>query len=189
VPAEQTLALNVVSITGPAPATAATCNGNYNGTFKGNLTVSPGQNCSFYSGGVTGNVTVNGGNLVLTKATVTGNLTIQGSSSFSIGQGTSITGNLTISQVASGSTASEICGVTIGGNLIIDSNAIPMMVGSPVDFCWSNVIGQNATIQNNTAEVTVNDNDVKKNLSCTGNAHITGSTNTAAKKLGQCSAF
>jgi len=52
-----------------------------------------------------------------------------------------------------------------------------------------NVVGKNLTIENNTAEVTANDNEVKKNLLCTGNAHITGSTNTAVTKQGQCSAL
>lgn len=63
------------------------------------------------------------------------------------------------------------------------------MVGSPADSCWTNVIGRDANIKNNHGAVTVNDNDVKKNLSCKGNADITGSTNTAAKKTGQCAKF
>ena len=43
---QQTLLLNIVGITGPAPASGTKCNGNYTGTFKGNITVSAGQNCS-----------------------------------------------------------------------------------------------------------------------------------------------
>ena len=59
-PVQQTLLLNIVGITGPAPASGTRCNGNYTGTFTGNITVSAGQNCSFYGGGVTGSVKVLG---------------------------------------------------------------------------------------------------------------------------------
>src|SRR5205823_8670605 len=106
--AQQTLTLTIVALTGPAPASGTTCNGNYNGTFKGNLTVSAGQNCAFYSGGVTGNIAVNGGHLALTNASVGGNVSIQGAAAFSIGPGTTISGHLAIQNVASGSTLSEV---------------------------------------------------------------------------------
>ena len=72
--AKQTLTLKVITLTGPAPASGTQCNGNYNGTFKGNLTISAGQNCTFISGGVTGNIAVNGGTLALANAVVSGNV-------------------------------------------------------------------------------------------------------------------
>jgi len=170
VPAEQTLTLDVVSITGSAPATARTCNGNYNGTFKGNLVVSAGQNCSFYSGGITGNVTLNGENLALNKATVTGNMTIQGSSTFSIGQGTSINGNLTISNVA-GTLTSDICGAKIGGNLVLDSNAVPIMVGSPADFCWA--MSSARTLRSRTTQRRSPQTTTKSRRTCCAPAMLT----------------
>jgi len=92
--AQQTLALNIIRLTGPAPASGTKCNGAYNGTFTGNLTVSAGQNCMFVGGGVTGNVSVNGGSLAFTNANVRGSMTLQGSTGFSIGTGTTIGGNL-----------------------------------------------------------------------------------------------
>jgi hypothetical protein len=188
-PATQTLVLDIVTITGAAPASSSTCNGNYNGTFKGNVVLSPGQNCSFFGGGITGNVSLNGGNLSLTNATINGNVGIQGGSSFSIGQGTTINGNLNITNVGSGSTSSQVCGTKVTGNATIDSNAIPMMIGSPVNFCFTNVFSNNLNITNNTGAITVNENDVDKNLNCSGNTAITGSGNAAEKKQGQCSGF
>lgn len=187
--AQQTLTLNIVAITGPTPASGTTCNGNYNGTFKGSITVSAGQNCAFYSGGVTGNVSVNGGHLALTNATVTGNMSIQGGSAFSIGAGTAINGNLTIESVASGSSKSMICQANVGGNLQVSNNAIPIDIGLPQAFCYGNSFGGNAAIQGNTAAVAFNDNTVAKNLSCSNNAAIAGSGNAAGKKTGQCSGF
>jgi hypothetical protein len=71
--ARQTLTLNILTLTGPAPASGSPCNGNYNGTFNGSVTVWAGQNCAFFGGGVNGNVTVSGGHLALTNATVTRN--------------------------------------------------------------------------------------------------------------------
>jgi YVTN family beta-propeller protein len=49
-----------------APTSGSLCNGVYDGTFNGNITVSAGQNCAFLNGGqITGNVTMTGGNFVL----------------------------------------------------------------------------------------------------------------------------
>ena len=188
VAAQQTLLLNVVQITGPAPASGAGCNGNYNGTFNGNITVSAGQNCAFFSGGVMGNITVMGGNLVLTNAKVTRNVLIQGSAAFSVGAGTEINGNLTIQNLSSGSGA-QICGTQVGGNLSVVTNATPVEIGSQDTSCLGNSVGNNLTVQNNTAAISVNDNHVTKNLSCSGNTSITGGGNLAGKKTGQCSGF
>jgi hypothetical protein len=49
--AQQTLMLDIVSITGASPTSGTTCNGNYSGTFHGGVTVQAGQNCSFVGGG------------------------------------------------------------------------------------------------------------------------------------------
>ena len=187
--AQQTLTLNIVAITGPAPVSGTACNGNYNGTFKGTITVSAGQNCAFYSGGVSGNVSVNGGNLALTNATVTGNMSIQGGSAFSIGPGTTIGGNLAIQNVASGSTTSQVCQANVAGNLEVSMNAIPISIGSFQNGCFGNSVGGNVDIQSNTMAIGVYDNTVAKNLSCSSNSSIAGSGNTARKKTGQCSGF
>jgi hypothetical protein len=45
--ARQTLMLNIVALTGPAPVSGTTCNGNYNGTFNGTITVSAGRTVRF----------------------------------------------------------------------------------------------------------------------------------------------
>ncbi len=61
-----------------APSSGTACNGIYNGTFNGNITVSTGQNCTFISGTITGNINVIGGNLVLAGVQVNGNVLISG---------------------------------------------------------------------------------------------------------------
>jgi len=188
-PAQQTLKLNILSLTGPSPASSTTCNGNYNGTFKGSITVSAGQNCAFYGGGVTGSITVNGGSLALNNAAVGGSLSIQGPSAFSIGPGATIGGNLAIQSTASGSSTSRICEAAVSGNLQALNNAIPIQIGSTDPFCWGNSVGGNLLVQGNTAAIGVYNNIVGKNLSCLSNASITGGGNSAQKKDGQCSAF
>jgi hypothetical protein len=112
VTAQQTLTLEVVQITGPAPTSGTTCNGIYNSTFTGNITVSSGQTCAFYAGGVVGNVTVSGGNFGLSNGKVTGNVLIQGDAAFSVGQGAEVTGNLTVQNLSSGS-GNQICGAKV----------------------------------------------------------------------------
>jgi hypothetical protein len=175
--------------TGPAPASSTTCNGNYTGTFNGSVTVSAGQNCAFYGGGISGNVSVNGGHLALNHANVTGNMTIQGGAGFSITGGTSIGGNLSIQSVASGSTASQMCQATVSGNLEISGNAIPIQIGNPQNSCFGSSFGKNVDISGNTASVTVYNNTVGKTLSCSGNTSITGGDNKAQQKGGQCAGF
>jgi hypothetical protein len=186
---QQTLLLSIVSITGPAPASGTTCNGNYTGTFKGSITVSAGQNCAFYFGGVTGSVTVVGGNFATTGSPITGNVLIQGAAGFSIGEGTRIGGNLTIQSVGSASTTNQICGTTVSGNVNVSSNAVPITIGSAAISCLGNSFGANVGITSNTAPLQLYENDVKKNLSCSSNTSITGGGNLASKKTGQCAGF
>ena len=186
--AKQTLALNIIKITGPAPVSGAQCNGAYNGTFSGNVTVSAGQNCMFLGGGVTGNVTVNGGNLVLTNATVSGNITAQGSSAFSIGTGTTIGKNLSLQNIASGVSMNQVCGTKVAGSVTVYANATPVQLGSTGVTCPGNSFG-GVSVTYDSAATDVYNNKVAKNLSCSNNASISGGGNNANKKLGQCASF
>lgn len=190
--AQQTLALDIIAITGSAPASGSTCNGNYNGpgAFKGTLTVSAGQNCTFIGGGVTGSIVQNGGNLALTNATVSGNVQVQGSAAFSLGQGTVIEGNLAIQNVASGVSMNQICGAKLMGNVLVYGNATPFQLGSASpDSCPGNLVGGNLAVNSNTAAGGVFNNDVTKNLSCGSNTSITGGGDMARSKQGQCATF
>ena len=186
--AQQTLTLNTVVLTGPAPVSGTACNGNYNGTFQGNVTVSAGQNCSYLSGGINGNANVQGGSLALNGAKVTGNVAVQGNSTFSLGTGTTISGNLSITSIASGTAVNRVCGSSVGTNLAVSGNATPVAIGLPDSSCLGNSFGNNATLENNTA-VQFFGNRVDKNLACSGNISITGGSNSAQRKLGQCVAF
>jgi hypothetical protein len=188
--ATQTLTLNIVSITGQAPKSGTTCNGTYTGTFTGNVTVSAGQNCSFVSGGITGNIAQKGGNLNLTNATVTGNVAVQGAAAFSIGAGTTIGGNLSIQNVASGAAMNQVCGSKVSGNVEVDYNATPVQLGSAQPgSCPGNDVGSTLNIGSNTAAIAVYNSRITKLLSCASNSSITGGGNTAQQKQGQCATF
>jgi len=187
--ARQTLMLNVINVTAPAPRSGSTCNGTYNGTFKGTLTVSAGQNCTFIGGAVTGNISVIGGNLSIANTSVSGNITIQGASAFSIEEGTTVGGNLLVQSVASGTKSSQICETKVNGNLQVTSNAIPISIGFPQSYCYGNNVAGNLSIQGNTAPIVVYDNKIQKNLSCSANVSITGAGDSGSKLTGQCAAF
>ena len=146
--AQQTLMLNIVKVTGPAPASGRKCNGTYNGTFNGDVTVSAGQNCIFLAGGINGNVRVHGGGLALANVKVSGDVLVHGASAFSIGDGSEVTGHLHIENVASGSTTNQICGAKLDGNVLVLRNATPIQMGSLSDSsCLGNSFGGDAALK------------------------------------------
>ena len=146
-PAQQTLALKIVKLTGPAPVSGNKCNGIYNGTFRGNVVVSAGQNCTFAAGGrITGNVNVHGGNLTLTNSSLSGNLAILGSSAFSI-DGATIDGNLLIT--CRRRNVQPDCGATVSGNADVTASATPVQVGSSDQSCPGNTFGKNVIVERN----------------------------------------
>jgi len=191
-----------------APPATTACNGTYSGTFVGNLKVSSGQTCMFVGGGVTGNITQNGGNLVLSGTTVGGNVQIQAGGSFSLGGFARIIGNLQIQNLPSSAIQNQLCGVSVGGNLTFQNSQAAVQIGAPT-MCpgntvggdlqvgnndaavgiVSNTVGGNLQVQKNSGPTIVSGNYVAKNLQCSGNATISGSGNTAGQKQGQCALF
>jgi sugar lactone lactonase YvrE len=195
--------------TGSVPSSGTTCNGVYDGTFSGNVTVSSGQNCIFVGGGATGNVQESGGNLVLSSSQVGGNVQVNGGGTFTIGPSTTIGGNLEVQNLPAGPGPNQICGTTVNGNLTFQGSATALLIGTTTpNSCAGNRVGGNLTVQNNSAATTivgnsvggnlidqnntaatqVSNNIVGNNLNCQGNTLITGSGNTAKNKLGQCAA-
>lgn len=191
-----------------APSASTTCNGTYSGTFMGNLSVSAGETCMFLGGGVTGNITQSGGNLILSGTTVGGNVQIQGGGAFSIGSSARINGNLQIQNLPASTAQNQVCGVSVSGNLAYQNSDAPVEIGAAT-ICSSNTVGGNLQISNNAANVgiggnsvtgnlqvqnnsgvtSVSGNKVGKNLQCSNNTTITGSGNTASQKQGQCAGF
>jgi uncharacterized repeat protein (TIGR03803 family) len=104
----------------PAPPSGSACNGTYNGTFNGTVTLSSGQVCNFVSGGdITGNVIVNGGNLMLNGATVGGNIQNTGATGGNVTlTNATVNGGL---QLASGNLT--LTNSTVDGNLQISGTA------------------------------------------------------------------
>jgi hypothetical protein len=191
-----------------APPASTACNGAYSGTFVGNLKVSTGQTCIFMGGGVTGNITQTGGNLILSGTTVGGNVQIQGGGTFSIAGSARIIGNLQIQNLPASSIQNQVCGVDVSGNLTYQNSAAPVAIGAAA-MCPGNTVGGNLQVgtnaaavgitgntvtgdlqvQNDTGPTAVFSNHVGNNLQCSGNTTITGGGNTASQKQGQCAAF
>lgn len=204
-------AIEYLAITAPAPASGSACNGAYNGTLAGNLTVSAGQNCVFFNGGVTGNVVQHGGSFVLFQSQIGGNVQVDGGGAFSIGPGSTISGNLAVQNLPSTAGQDNICGTNVHGNLEVQNNGTAVLIGgNPPVACEGNIvggnlsvqsnygttsivgntIGRNVTDQNNAAATQVFNNAVSGNLNCQNDVAIQGGGNTAGKqKQGQCAGF
>lgn len=188
------------------------CNGLFDGTFNGNITVSGGQSCTFTSPcAINGNVTVNGGSFQLLGCTLNGNLIenagsitlgqnskvagnvqVSGASGFNLGPGGTISGNLQIQNVPAGQSPQMVCGMTVKGNLQMQSDASPIVVGNnPVGTnpptCQGNTFSGNLQATSNSGGLSIDDNKVSGNLQANNNtkAAIDVSGNTISGNL-QC---
>lgn len=197
----------LASLIEPPPPSIA-CDGFFQTTFSGNLTVSKGEACVFEGGRVTGNIIQTGGTLVLTGTVVGGNVIIQGGGGFSLTSSAHVGGNLVIQNLPPSSDLNQLCGANIGGNLVYQNSATPVQIGA-ASLCPGNTLGGNLQVQNATAAVgifnntvggslqvqndasstTVSDNKIRGILQCSNNTTITGTGNTAALKQGQCAGF
>jgi YVTN family beta-propeller protein len=191
-----------------APVAGNICNGIYEGTFNGSLTVSAGQDCIFLNGRITGNVSVVGGNFAFNRATVGGNVTVNGGATYWLGPAATIGGNLKVQNIPPGSANNAICGTTVNGNVQLDRNGTAVQMGSTAPlFCAGNAIGTNLEVADNTGSALMFDNSVGGNMSVvdnTGPVDVVGNTvggnllrqgntdlimgggNTAPKATGQC---
>jgi hypothetical protein len=189
---------------------SAACNGTFTGHFSGSIDVLAGQSCTFIDGSITGNVQVNGGDLVLYGDVIGGSVQIDGGHTFSIGPSTVIDGNLVIESTPTGKLPNEVCGSTVEGNLQVLGNGTPVDVGSATpSLCagnhvlgnldvesnsaatavYGNTVGGNLVDENNRGSTKVFGNKVLDSLECQNNTSITGGGNVAGQKLGQCSGF
>jgi hypothetical protein len=150
---------------GAVPPSGTGCNGVYQGTFNGNLTILVGQHCLFMDGAINGNVTVNGGDLTLSDSDVNGNVQVIGLSTFNIGPGSTIGGNLQIQNLLFNPDQDQICGAVVAGNLLLQNSGTAVLIGSPsAPWCTGNIIGGNLDVHNNWAAVTMSGNTVTGNL-------------------------
>jgi len=165
------------------PASGTTCNGVYVGTFSGNITVSSGQSCIFLKGGVTGNITETGGNLGLSNATIGGSIQIT-AGTYSIGLTTKINGNFTAQNIPTGAAQNQLCGASVGGNLVFQSVGTAATIGAGTPACPGNSITGSVTLQSNKAAVALTGNTVKGSLTDQNNtASTTLSGNTVGGSL------
>jgi len=189
-------------------SSGSTCNGMFNGTFNGNLTVTNGQNCVLVGATINGNISQTGGSLNIGNSTVSGNVQVQGDSTFSSGPYSVLKRNLAIENIPAGAAPSQVCGTIVQGNLQVRGNGAAVQIGSTVS-CPGNTISGNAAVDNNigattvvgntvggnlqddgnTAPTRVFSNTVTGSLQCLSNSSISGGGNTAAQKVRQCAAF
>jgi YVTN family beta-propeller protein len=190
------------------PPAGSLCSGPFDSTISGDLTVSDGQDCRIINGGqVTGNVTVSGGNFVLSGAAVGGSVTVDGGT-VTIGPAATVDGDVLISNLAMGDTRNSVCGTMVRGSLQADGNAAAVQIGSTAPLvCAGNKIGGDFEVDGNSAAALVFDNrvtgalqadnntgllDVVGNtvgttLQCQNNTMLVmGGMNTAGQKQGQC---
>ena len=160
---------------------------------------------------VTGNVQLNNGGSVSVGpgSVIEGNLQIQNvpaGGTMSQVCGATVHGDLQFQNngvsLMVGSSSSACAGNTIGGNLTIQNNtATANAIGNSVannltvqgntaaTMVNGNSVHGNLQDQNNTAPTTVFSNVVGNNLQCQQNTSITGGSNTAGQKQGQCASF
>ena len=171
--------------------------------------MSSGQNCTFVNGTISGNVQNNGGSLVLSGDLIGGNVLIQ-DGPFSIDSFSEIDGTLNVQHVPASESLSQVCDATVLGNVEVHNNQSTIQIGSSdASVCGGNVLVGNVEVHNNdgatflfanTASGNLHDhnnsgptqvfnNTVILDLQCDGNTAITGATNTAGQKMGQCVAF
>ena len=173
-----------------APTSGNACNGVYNGTFQGTLTISAGQNCVFIGGTINGDVRLSGGNLSLTNTVVNGKVQAQNGGSFSIGPSVTINGNLQAHNLPAGGAGNQVCDSVITGNLQYQNSETPIEIGSGSPTCTGNTIGGNVQFHNNSAQGLISNNTINSNLQCQNDtppaSGIAGSNTVGGQKLGEC---
>jgi hypothetical protein len=173
-----------------APSSGNACNGVYNGTFQGTLTISAGQNCVFIGGTINGDVRLSGGNLSLTNTVVNGKVQAQNGGSFSIGPSVTINGNLQAHNLPAGGAGNQVCDSVITGNLQYQNSETPIEIGSSSPTCTGNTVGGNVQFHNNSAQGLISNNTINGNLQCQNNtppaSGIAGSNTVGGNKLGEC---
>jgi hypothetical protein len=177
----ETSAFALASLSSDASFTTASglgqaCSNTYNGTFKGNLTVSSGTTC-IIGGTVTGNVTQTGGTLYASVATIQKDLQISGGN-FSIGSGTAINGNLQVHNVPASMVEDQVCGTNVKGNLQLQNNAAAIVIGGP--NCAGDTVGGNIQVQKNAATTAISGDTAKGNIQVMDNGGMTSVTDNIA---------
>ncbi len=193
-------ALALVS-SAPALAASTSCTTLVQDTvIAANLDVPAGATCTLIGDVVTGNVTVEGtllsyGTRFDKNVTVTGGVITIGNGN---GATSALAGNLTIT----GSPSMNYIGCPNKSN-IIQGNVTFIGNSGRLYVCQATVAG-NVTVSDNIRinndwqgpqVADLNYMTIGKNLSCSGNlqsdgpAAVTGTGNTATKKLGQCAGF
>jgi hypothetical protein len=129
---------------------------------------------------IKGDVNVTGGSFAL-ACTADGNVTISGSSSFSL-HGASIGNDLHIQSLSAGQPQGAVCGSMIKGNLVVQNNASPVEIGANnANACAGNTVGNNLHVHNNSAATSIDYNSVSGNLQINND---TATTDVSGNRVG-----
>jgi hypothetical protein len=117
-----------------------------------------------------------------TTAAATQSITVNVRGNFTLSHGQTVTFN-------GGSLSGNV--TMNGGTLILNSTSVGnnLQVHGGTVITSGNTVSGQLQINNNTAPVRVFDNNIGKDLQCSGNSAITGAGNTPKQEQGQCSAF
>jgi hypothetical protein len=181
------------------PANVTCAGGTYTDTtIGGNVTVPAGSTCTLADVTVDGNVTVDaGGSLLDTASTINGNLRTSGAAWVAI-RGGQVAGSVDVQGttgtpvVGDASTANDLCGVAVGGNVLVDNNGARASfdVGAAPDCATPLLIAGHLDVELNGAKVAIgpagdgSGNTAQGGIQVTGNAG--GGSLTDNTTAGKC---
>jgi len=158
------------------------------GTVKGNVSLSSGASLEAQNAQFGNNLQAAGASSVIVSAgSVAGNVQLSGVGAIGL-TGLYVSNNLQISgTTGTPSGVNYLSGLTVKGNLTVQSNGpnAPFDIGIPCGT--GNNVTNNLTVQQNQAAMTVENNTVGGNLSCSNNNSVTPAGNTVKGNTnGQC---
>jgi hypothetical protein len=181
------------------------CNGVYSGIYRGDLTVSDPQSCTFTNGGIIGDLTqtggmvvlqnnsfvagdlrVRGGSLYISNSLVGEDLQIKGGGSFSIGPNVAVWGSLKIQNLPVSTDTNTVCATFVWGNLVFQNSGSGIQIGS-TSGCPGNIVFGNLAVQNNAGSSVVDGNAVGGNLNDQNNTGASQVFTNAINNNLQCS--
>jgi hypothetical protein len=114
-----------------------------------------------------------------------GKVQTAGPSTFTIGPGTSISGNLQIQNLPTSTAQVQICGSKVRRNLQVQNSGIALLIGAS-SSCPGNTLGGNLQVNNNSAPIGITDNMVAGNLQVNSNTAPTQVFNNIVNRNLRC---
>lgn len=202
-------AMSVLAATSTAAAASFTCNGTLTGVNLGKVVVPDNGTCMLVGSTVTGDVKVGKNAYFEADATsIQGNVKANQSLTIYTHDGSTVSGGVKANkttqvflfdgsvgkdvqaQSITGSGHVQVCGMTIGHNILIQRAGTDILVGDSLAGCGGNTVSGNVKIMNNVTDVEldVQDNTIAGKLTVSKNTGPSDKwvvNNTGGKKI-QC---